>query len=75
MGEEPAQGQVSHADVNSACNIKVRAQDSEINRYTPHKTVKKILLKRLQERDGIPQKLVNFKRTSTDVLVEVNGFC
>ena len=41
-------GDVLQADVNGARNVLARAYDSEINRWTPYKQVKSILLKRTE---------------------------
>ena len=43
----------SQADTNAAKNIKQRADDTEIGRYTPHRAVKKILLDRLLATGGV----------------------
>ncbi|NOQ14408.1 MAG: transposase [Methyloprofundus sp.] len=40
-------GEVSHADINAACNIKHRYIDKAITRYMPYRQVKRILLDRL----------------------------
>lgn len=41
-------GDVLHADVNAARNVLARLYDTEINRWTPYKEVKSILLKRTE---------------------------
>lgn len=41
-------GEVLHADVNAARNIQARLFDSEIDRWTPYKKVKSILLERTE---------------------------
>jgi IS605 OrfB family transposase len=42
-------GEVSHADINAARNIKHRGlYDKEITRYMPYRTIKRILLNRLR---------------------------
>ena len=49
-------GEVSHAGINAATNIKLRADDTEIGLYTNYVTVKKILLNRLAASGGVSSK-------------------
>ena len=57
-------GEVSHADTNAAINIKHRADDTEILRYTPYKVVKKILLNRLMASGGVSSIMICYDRPS-----------
>jgi IS605 OrfB family transposase len=47
-------GDVSHADINAACNIKQRLYDKDITRYMPYQKVKQILLNRLHATEELP---------------------
>ncbi len=69
-------GEVSHADINAAVNVKQRGDDTEITRYTSHREVKTILLNRLTANGGVNSSsgcdrpsmtpVASRKRTSTE---------
>jgi len=65
-------GDVLQADHNAARNVKARASDPEIKRFTPHKEVKRILLSRSSgatERHEAPVKRLSPHERSADKFI------
>lgn len=60
-------GEVSHADINAAVNIKYRGDDTEITLYTPYKEVKKILLGRSAAIGGVSKLTARNRPSMTPV--------